>query len=247
MKKVLIAFIMLLSFATYSSAQGSYTEVVYLKNGSIIRGLIVEQIPNVSLKIKTADGSIFAYPMADVEKITKETTPARTSTKSYYSERKQARNTMKGYKGFADIGYLFDVSDNNANKFEISTSHGYQFNNYFFVGGGVAMDYYNDAEVFAVPVFANFRANFINNKVTPFGDVKLGYSAGDVEGVYLSMAVGVRLALTQKTAINFRLEYAAQGYDYTYRDFYYGSSNSYRYYDDYMTLSNIGLKVGFEF
>jgi hypothetical protein len=51
---------------------GEYTEVVYLKNGSIIRGIIIEQIPNVSLKIKTKDGNVFFYKMEDVEKITKE-------------------------------------------------------------------------------------------------------------------------------------------------------------------------------
>lgn len=234
---------MLVSFSTYSMAQNSYTEVVYLKNGSIIRGVVVEQVPNVSLKIKTADGSIFAYPMADVEKITKE---ENTSINSY-RYKKQVKNTLRGYKGFVDAGYLFDVSDNDANKFELSTSHGYQFNNYFFVGGGLAFNHYSEAGLCAVPIFANFRANFINNKVTPFGDVKVGYTAGDIEGAYVSMAVGVRVALAKKMALNFRLEYAAQGYDYEYRDFYYGSYSSYAYYEEYMTLSNIGLKVGFEF
>ena len=48
-------------------------EVVYLKNGSIIRGLIIEQIPNESLKIQTRDGNVFAYKMSEVQKITKET------------------------------------------------------------------------------------------------------------------------------------------------------------------------------
>lgn len=243
MKKVLIALIMLVSFSTYSMAQNSYTEVVYLKNGSIIRGVVVEQVPNVSLKIKTADGSIFAYPMAEVVKITKEENTAVNS----YRFKKQAKNGLRGYKGFVDTGYLFDVSDYNTNKFEVSTSHGYQFNNYFFVGGGLALDYYNDLELAAVPIFANFRANFINNKVTPFGDVKVGYTAGDIEGAYASFAVGVRVALVKKMALNFRLEYVVQGWDYEGRDFYYGSSNSYYYYDDSMTLNNIGLKVGFEF
>lgn len=49
-----------------------YVEVVYLKNGSIIRGMIIEQIPNVSLKIQTRDGNVFVYKMEEVEKITKE-------------------------------------------------------------------------------------------------------------------------------------------------------------------------------
>jgi hypothetical protein len=49
-----------------------YVDVVYLKNGSIIRGMLIEQIPDVSVKIQTKDGSIFVYKMEEVEKITKE-------------------------------------------------------------------------------------------------------------------------------------------------------------------------------
>lgn len=49
-----------------------YVDVVYLKNGSVIRGMVIEQTPNLSLKIQTKDGSIFVYKMEEVEKITKE-------------------------------------------------------------------------------------------------------------------------------------------------------------------------------
>ena len=52
--------------------KSQYVDVVYLKNGSVIRGMIIEQTPNVSLKIQTKDGSIFVYKMEDVEKMTKE-------------------------------------------------------------------------------------------------------------------------------------------------------------------------------
>jgi hypothetical protein len=34
------------------------TEVVYLKNGSVIKGTIVEQVPGESLKIQTRDGNV---------------------------------------------------------------------------------------------------------------------------------------------------------------------------------------------
>ncbi len=51
---------------------GEIQDVVYLKNGSIIRGMIVEQIPNQSLKIRTNDGNVFVYEMTEVTKITKE-------------------------------------------------------------------------------------------------------------------------------------------------------------------------------
>ena len=55
-----------------NSDNPQYVDIVYLKNGSIIKGMIIEQTPNVSLKIQTRDGSIFVYKMEEVEKITKE-------------------------------------------------------------------------------------------------------------------------------------------------------------------------------
>lgn len=264
MKRALFILILLCSFGLYSHAQSSYIEVVYLKNGSMIKGVIIEQIPNVSLKIKTADGSIFVYKISEVEKITKEetkapayrpsyrtTTSTSTSYSTSYQTRKQARRTLTGYKGFIDAGYTFDLDDYynkyNMNRFEISTSHGYQFNNYFFIGGGVAFDYYTDAESYAIPVFANFRANFINKKVTPFGDFKLGYTAGDIEGVYMSMAVGVRITMAKKSAINFRLEYTCQGIENGYHNYGYSYGSYYYYYDDYDLLNGFGFKIGFEF
>ena len=49
----------------------NYQDVVYLKNGSVIRGVVVEQVPGVSLKVQTADGNMFVYEMSEVEKMPK--------------------------------------------------------------------------------------------------------------------------------------------------------------------------------
>jgi len=47
-------------------------DVIYLKNGSVIKGSIVEQVQNVYLKIGIRDGSIYVYKMEEIEKIVKE-------------------------------------------------------------------------------------------------------------------------------------------------------------------------------
>ena len=47
-------------------------DVVYLKNGGLIRGTIIEQIPGESLKIQTRDGNVFVYTMDEIAKISKE-------------------------------------------------------------------------------------------------------------------------------------------------------------------------------
>jgi TM2 domain-containing membrane protein YozV len=65
-----IIFLILGISITY--AQEVLQDVVYLKNGSIIHGIIVEQIPNENIKIKTKDGNISVIKMSEVQKIAKE-------------------------------------------------------------------------------------------------------------------------------------------------------------------------------
>ena len=62
-------FVIFFIVAVVSLYAVTYRDVVYLKNGSIIKGTIIEQIPDESLKIETADGSVFVYSMKDVKKI----------------------------------------------------------------------------------------------------------------------------------------------------------------------------------
>ncbi len=55
-----------------SDSSSELQDVVYLKNGSRIKGILIEQIPNKSIKIQTKDGSVFHYNMDEIDKITKE-------------------------------------------------------------------------------------------------------------------------------------------------------------------------------
>jgi hypothetical protein len=71
-KKAIAVTLAILIIATPLLAQEQMEDVVYLKDGTIIRGQIIEQVPNVSIKVQTKDGSVFVYKMEDVLKITKE-------------------------------------------------------------------------------------------------------------------------------------------------------------------------------
>ena len=59
MKKIVICLfaLMISTMAFVTMAQ----DVVYLKNGSVIKGSVIEMIPNQSIKVQTADGSLFVY------------------------------------------------------------------------------------------------------------------------------------------------------------------------------------------
>ena len=50
-------------------------DVVYLKDGSVIRGTIVEQRPGESVLIRTRDGNQFRYRMDQIDRLAKEAAP----------------------------------------------------------------------------------------------------------------------------------------------------------------------------
>ena len=71
MKNILATLFFFLA-TTVAFAQQSNIDAVYLEDGTVLRGEIIEQTPNFSLKIKTSDGNIFVIPMGKVKKITKD-------------------------------------------------------------------------------------------------------------------------------------------------------------------------------
>jgi len=68
----LLVVAMILSVCAFAQAK---VDVVYLKNGSIIKGLITEQMPPARLTIKTLDGSVFIFTYAQIDRIERENAP----------------------------------------------------------------------------------------------------------------------------------------------------------------------------
>lgn len=75
---VALGVTVLLFAATFAVAQ-EFVDVVYLKNGSVVRGTITAQevFPEKSITIETADGSTFVFKEDEIDKITQERATAR--------------------------------------------------------------------------------------------------------------------------------------------------------------------------
>ena len=226
MKKALFMLLLFIGSITTSVAQ-NVQEVVYLKNGSVVRGVVIEQVPGVSLKVQTSDGSIFAYQMSEVVKITKESANYKNG---FFLRLNNNSGNSVGYKGFIDLGYTIGVGFWSIDRLELSTSHGYQFNPYLYVGGGVAANYYFDAESFGLPFFAHVRGNILNNKISPYVDFRIGYSPlEDVRGFYMAPSIGCKIY-----SFNVSLGYVVQ-------------KVTDDYYDITVSCGGFSFKVGYEF
>ncbi|MBO4476516.1 MAG: hypothetical protein J5737_07340 [Bacteroidales bacterium] len=108
MKKIIV--ILLLLAAGASALAQDWVDVVYLKNGGRVKGVIIEQIPDKSLKIQTSDGNVFVYQMSEVEKLTKEESarepqPQRDKYKSYKYDVASLR--VSGAHVINDAGTVF--------------------------------------------------------------------------------------------------------------------------------------------
>ena len=89
MKKIILTIFVFVT-TTIVFSQNIYNDVVYLKTGNVIRGVIIEQIPNVSLKIETAYGSLFVFKFEEIEKITKENPPVKQTQSKTSAPQKKA-------------------------------------------------------------------------------------------------------------------------------------------------------------
>lgn len=79
MKKLsMILIVILISLA--GIAQQAPQDVIYLKNGTVVRGKIVDQVPNQSIKVYTANRSIVEFRMDEIEKMEKEAVTGAVGT-----------------------------------------------------------------------------------------------------------------------------------------------------------------------
>lgn len=146
-----------------------------------------------------------------------------------------ARDLERGYRGFVEWDNAVGKTDY-LTQYEgvygkgtlwfigISTSHGYQFNSHWFLGGGVMISCSCPEGEKFLPAFAEIRYDTQFGKATPFIDFRGGYYYDGEKsgGLYLSPTIGYRFKHSKN--LNFNLgvgltvrgftksHYASQGY-----------------------------------
>ena len=212
MKKYLVLILFTL-MASVSFAQSNYQDVVYLKNGSIIRGIIIEQIPNESIRIETSNGSIFVYRTDEIERITREAIQGSRGSSTNNSGLKV------GYKGLVELGYQIGTGDFGLDRIKLNIINGYQINPYISMGVGTGMRYYHEEEIALIPIFADIRVNFVQSYVSPYLSIGVGYSLDatyDFKGAgsMINPTIGANFKVSDTSMLNVGFGYEIQKLDY---------------------------------
>jgi hypothetical protein len=188
----LIAVLILLCFPVLAEAQSNsdQEDVVYLKNGSILRGEIIERIDDKIIKIQTVGRNVLVISINEVEKIDRE---------------KIARTTYYKTTGYFNHSGIDVLPGEDATTLRYQMVNGYQFSPKFSAGLGIGFVPYDDP-LDLVPVFLDGRYRFREMNTTPFIFVRIGYSISSLSdedtqleveshrgGLILNPGVGVEL------------------------------------------------------
>ncbi len=194
-----LLFVITLFYSTLAIGQSPKNVSLYLKNGSIIRGKVLQESP--VYRIETYDQSQWVFQPSEIEK----TVPLKAPNPNIkYKE--------KGFVHYTELGPL--AMSNRASNgvttsaFSFQTINGYKFNQWFYTGLGIGADLY--AVQTFVPVVLSLRGDFSHtgDKI-PFYFLEGGYgfnaTSNDVDnlrfggGGTFAGGIGLKILFTNNT------------------------------------------------
>jgi hypothetical protein len=231
MKKSAFVFLAMLFLVNISFARKGKKDVIYLKNGSIINGLIISSLPSGQVKIRTKDNSLWVFEQSEIDSI------SRTNN--------ALKQIHPGYFNLTEAGILAGNSDNKYKApFSLINISGWQFKNRLSVGAGAGIEFFSETYL---PVVADFRYYLNRQGVNPFFGIQGGYSFAldkpDMQYVYdyariwpgptnstlemkakggflLNPSVGLCTSLNENLALTFSAGYKIMRHRYSREDDY---------------------------
>lgn len=199
-------------------AQQYYQDVIYLKDSTVVKGIIIEQVPNQTYKIKTADNKVFLFKIGEIEKITKEEIP-------YNKLYRQSDTIFSKFWTSIEPGLIFGLGDkelesvhfkNNGQYFSGFIVNSFMLSNRLSMGLGVGFETYSYGT--NIPFFLDFRKYFGNGKVIPMLIIDGGYAFGwvrnnqgsDWGGLLLDTSFGLVIRRAFSRDIFVRIGYKLQ-------------------------------------
>ncbi|MCK9639059.1 MAG: hypothetical protein M0R39_04045 [Prolixibacteraceae bacterium] len=249
MKITLFALALLFTFPLFG--QGRKRDVVYLKNGSILRGTIVLQDPGNLIQLRTTDYSLWVFKEDQIDSIKRMPSPSIV--------------LKTGYFNLTEIGVLTgNHTNNNKVPFTLLNVSGWNFKSGFAAGVGVGVDFSNETHF---PVVADFRYYLREKRPIPFVSLQAGFSiplgasqgairnaihnynlnsnfypltnqtVKSLVGFQINPAVGIQFPIQDNLALTL-------GAGYRWMRYRYSGSNDYRLEVD---INRLSLKVGLLF
>lgn len=221
----LLMMVLLTGFFSSASAQRFYEEdVIYLKNGSIIRGQISKQEIGGMVTIDLIGGTSMSFTSEEIEKITLE--PAK-----YSYVKLKLRNIYRpitfrdqGFYSMFSLGVGYSSGRWGPEGFPaIQLRTGYHFHHLLNVGLGTGLDVYSRGSV--TPIYLDVHGELFEKRIAPHYFLNIGYGHGAIRhgntqlfegGLMGHTGIGIKLNTRTRNEWFFTIGYKFQN---TYVEF----------------------------
>ena len=216
--RIIILIATIIASGLASPAQQVSKDAVYLGNGSILRGRIIENVVGDYVKIEMVGSNILVIPEKEIDHIIfREKAPVM---------QKDAKSD--GVEVFPAISF-YGGSDFNSG-FTVITS--FRFPCRLSAGAGIGAEWFKTA---GLPVFVEGKYHFLNGSLSPFIYAQGGYTLALAKGQddqytdyhggpLLGAGIGLRKDFTGRNAFVFNLGYRFQQTRTVYDHYYWYSS-----------------------
>lgn len=239
--KIISLFIILFCCVSIAGAQNVSQSTVYMKNGSVIHGKIIEWKPEVSITVSTKDSSKIIIAMSDIDKISWEENQNNNEKIKEDKPATQINFRDKGLSFAADASFNFYVGEYSGASPGIHAMVGYHFSEKLCLSVATGFEY--DGGFVAFPVYADCKIYFNNNPGSALLGVDAGYnilqpgggSPGFTYGGMGQLYFGARHTISKNVALNFVGGYRIQAI-YLFNSHYNGGLG---------LLNGAFVKIGF--
>ncbi len=227
-------------------AQSENLDYVYLKNGSLFKGEIVEYQDGGQLHLKLDNERTFIFEDKNIKRIVQGGTYKIHKDKSFKPYNFKEKGMYYFFAGNINGGSSAFQNEGTAG-LGIQAAAGYQLNRWLGAGLGIGMDYYypGSGERF-MPVFAEVRGYLRQKNVAPYYSVQTGYGFTFVDedramedsqgGIYLYPALGLRCGASDNANFTIDIGYKYQKGTFAFRQW--------DLVEHKMTYRRIALRVG---
>lgn len=202
----------LIIFSSASLAFSQHTDIIKLHSSEIVRGKIIEEIPNVSISILALPDSVLrVIPYSDIEQVIyKEGTLAINKSKAV---RQSPDGTMKGsisFRSYMRVGYGAQMKENEefvSNSFyKADLILGASFSDKFSLGLGSGVRKGENDHIL-VPLFIDMRFSPGAGFASPMVALSFGvnFQLGDDYDIekFINPEIGIRLGKPTQTNVIF--------------------------------------------
>ncbi len=204
MKKIYLLVVLFCLFIAGNICAQSKEDALYLKNGSILKGKIIESVTGVQATIEIVGHNIIVVPDSLIKMILmNQAIPAR--------ERENKASPVEMAAGVSFYG-----GSENSGGFTFITSYRFPFR--LAVGGGIGIEWFDHHQI---PFMADVKYYFLKGSWSPYVYIQGGYAVplsqkADNEwsehhgGTLAGTGAGMRFNFTKRNALIFSVGYRYQ-------------------------------------